>query len=94
MTYAIVLLTTLSVLSLADIIRAKAYREETVKCIIQVIAWIPVVAISMFRYKVGTDYALYMSYFEAVMKGRSTVWGSSVEIDKGLYYFNKFFQIN
>ncbi len=84
MTYAIVLLVTVSVLSVADLIRVKTYKEEMIKTIIQVIAWIPVVAISMFRYNVGTDYAMYRHYYEAVMKGRSTVWGSSVEIDKGL----------
>ena len=93
MVYVIVMLITVSVMFVADLMNENTYKEKIVKSVAQIIAWIPVVFIAMFRYNVGTDYRLYTQYFKAVMAGRKSVWGSSVEIDKGLFYFNKFLQL-
>ncbi len=93
MVYVVVMLTTVSILLFADLISEYAYKEKMAKNIIQFIAWMPVVVIAMFRYNVGTDYRLYTLYFNTVRAGRKSVLGSSVEMDMGIFYFNKILQL-
>ena len=57
------------------------------------ISCFPIVFLSMIRFNVGTDYLLYVRYFNAVAIGRNSIIGSTVEIDKGLFYFNKLLQL-
>lgn len=73
-----------------DYLSQNSCHYYVVKRVLWMMYTIPLMAIAMFRYDVGTDYKrIYWNFYEAASVGRRSVMASDIQLDVGLYYFNR-----